>query len=182
MKTITWIPGTNNEYDSLFDDLRDQRHSDTSHRLWKNYAKEEFKDVAALSIYFDDNNVPEVCSSIIQRPCWPKKVYRIHNRAWKPNNKKTFLRKVNPSMGYVALSQIEWLKDNTDCELYFISRQTFYWNEWMIKHFKEWGIDFKTNNYMYLTCPNECDSTCWQHIIYNGNTELLKEWKCRSDN
>jgi hypothetical protein len=80
-------------------------------------------------------------------------------------------------MGLTAKSQIEWLKENTDCKLYFISRQTDNWNDWMIEHFKEYGIEFKTDNYMYLTCPNECDDTCWQRIIYSGDTGLLEQWK-----
>ena len=36
---------------------------------------------------------------------------------------------------------------------------------------------FKTDNYKYLTCPNEYDSTCWQKIIYYGDESLLTQWK-----
>ena len=179
MKVVTWAPGTNTEYDQLFESLRKIHHSDTSHRLWKNYSKEAFKDVAALTIYFDEDGIPEVCSSTTQLSCWPKGAYRIHNRVWKANNKKAFLRRVSPSMGYSAASQIDWLTQNTDCRLYFISRQTDNWNNWMIEHFKEYDIEFKTDNYMYLTCPNECDDTCWQRIIYAGDTTLLEQWKRR---
>lgn len=179
MNVVTWAPGTNPEYDELFEKLRAEHYADTSHRLWKNYAKEAFADVAALTIYFDNEGVPEVCSSTTQRDCWPASAYRIHNRVWKANNKKTFLRKVSPSMGYSAKSQIDWLSANTDCRLYFISRQTDNWNEWMINHFKEYNIHFKTDNYIYLTCPNECDDTCWQRIIYSGDTSLLEQWKRR---
>ena len=179
MRTITWAPGTNTEYDTLFETLRETHYADTSHRLWKNYAKDVFKDVAALTIHFDDNDVPEVCSSTTQRSCWPVGAYRIHNRVWKANNKKLFLRRISPSMGYSAASQIDWLKNNTDCRLYFISRQTDNWNNWMIKHFREYDIEFKTDNYMYLTCPNECDDTCWQRIIYYGDASLLDQWKRR---
>ena len=83
-------------------------------------------------------------------------------------------------MGYSAGSQIEWLEKNTDCLLYFISRQTDNnWDNWMIEHFKEYGIHFKTDKYLYLTCPNECDNTCWQHIIYTGDDSLLELWKRR---
>jgi hypothetical protein len=82
-------------------------------------------------------------------------------------------------MGYSAKSQIEWLQQNTDCKLYFISRQTGNWQEWMSTHFKDYGIDFKYDNYKYLTCPNECDDTCWQHIVYSGDEQLLNVWKRR---
>jgi len=179
MKTITWVPGTDAVHDELFDQLREQHYNDHSHRLWQNYSRKEFDFICpvALTIYFDDDNIPEVCSSISERDCWPKSAYRIHNRVWKCNNKKQFLRRVSPSMGYSAKSQIEWLKENTDCKLYFISRQTNNWDEWMIEHFKEYDIHFKTDNYMYLTCPNECDDTCWQRIIYSGDESLLEQWK-----
>ena len=179
MRTVTWVPGSDPEYDSIFEELREQHYNDHSHRLWKNYAREAFNKVSILSIYFDDNGDPEVCSSALQRDCWPKDAYRIHNRVWKCNNKKQFLRKVSPSMGHIANSQIKWLTENTSCQLYFISRQTNNWDDWMITHFKEYGIDFKTDNYMYLTCPNECDETCWQRIIYSGNDSLLEQWKRR---
>jgi hypothetical protein len=177
MRVETWKPGTNEELDKLFEKLRMRHYMDKTHRLWKNYSKDAFKDVAALTIYFDEEGIPEVCSSTIQRDCWPEGAYRIHNRVWKANNKKTFLRKVSPSMGLSANSQIEWLYNNTNCRLYFISRQTEKWGEWMIEHFKEYNIHFKTDNYMYLTCPNERDDTCWQRIIYSGDTSLLEQWK-----
>jgi hypothetical protein len=83
-------------------------------------------------------------------------------------------------MGITAQSQIDWLRDNTKSQLYFISRQTNNWNDWMIAHFdKNFEIKFKTDKYAYLTCPNECDETCWQPIIYNGDEQLLTTWKRR---
>ena len=177
MRTIIWAPGTEPVYDRIFDELREQHYNDHSHRLWKNYAKEAFKDVAALSIYYGEDSKPEVCSSTTQRDCWPVGAYRIHNRVWKASNKKQFLRKVSPSMGYSAKTQIEWLKEHKQPKLFFISRQTNNWDDWMIEHFKEYDIHFKTDNYMYLTCPNECDDTCWQRIIYAGDESLLEQWK-----
>ena len=179
MRTIIWAPGAEPAYDRIFEDLREQHYNDHSHRLWKNYSKEAFEQVAALSIYYGDSGEPEVCSSTTQRECWPVGAYRIHNRVWKSSNKKQFLRKVSPSMGYSAKTQIEWLKQNKQPKLFFISRQTNNWDDWMIEHFKEYGIHFKTDNYMYLTCPNECDDTCWQRIIYTGDESLLEQWKRR---
>lgn len=183
MRTITWAPGTNSTYDALFEQLRAEHYADTSHRLWRNYSKEEFDNVAVLSIYFNDDNIPEVCSSATTRSCWPSTVYRIHNRVWKCNNRKTFLQKVSDSMGLIAQSQSAWLKEHTTCELFFISRQTTNWEQWMIGNFnKNFGFDFETDKYFYLTCPNECDDTCWQKIIYSGNTTLLDSWKRRLNN
>jgi hypothetical protein len=86
-------------------------------------------------------------------------------------------------MGFIAQQQSAWLTENTNCDLFFISRQTTNWEAWMIKHFNgDFGFDFDTDKYLYLTCPNECDDTCWQKIIYSGNTGTLGKWKRRLNN
>jgi hypothetical protein len=178
MRTITWAPGTNSEYDALFDQLREVQYNDRSHRLWKNYDRESFQFAVALTIHFDDDDIPELCSSISNRDCWPSEAYRILNRAWKPNNKKAFLKKISDCMGCSAKSQINWLSEHTSCKLYFISRQTNNWDKWVIENFeKQFNLVFETDSYKYLTCPNECDDTCWQTIIYRGDTTLLNTWK-----
>lgn len=178
MRTVTWAPGSDLEMDQLFDQLREQQYSDRGHRLWKNYSKDSFNFAVALTICFNDDGEPEMCSSIASRDCWPINAYRILNRLWKHSNKIKFPRVMSPSFAESAKSQIAWLAQNTNCELYFISRQTDNWEEWVIKNFqKVYGVDFKTDNYKYLTCPNECDETCWQKIIYNGNDQLLTQWK-----
>ncbi len=178
MNSTTWVPGTNNTLDQLFDDLREQHYQDRSHRLWKNYSKENFDSAIALTICFNDTGEPEMCSSISSRECWPKGVYRILNRLWKHSNKIAYPRVMSSSFGSSAHSQIEWLKNNTEHRLYFISRQTDNWEQWCIKNFKDrFSLPFKTDNYKYLTCPNECDDTCWQHIIYNGDETVLAQWK-----
>ena len=180
MYTITWEPGTNLEMDKLYEKLREQQFQDTSHRLHNNYSKNSFNHagIVAYTICFDDNNDPEMCSSISSRECWPKGAYRILNRLWKHSNKIAFPRVMSLSFGNTAQSQINWLRDNTDCQLYFISRQTENWESWCIKNFHDrFNLQFKTDNYKYLTCPNPTDITCWQKIIYNGNEQLLTQWK-----
>lgn len=182
MKVITWIPGTNKEMDDLFDSLREKQYQDKTHRLWKNYGRDEFyyNLPEANTVFFDDDGIPELCSSILYRPCWPKKCYRILNRAWKPNNRKKFLKKISDCMGETVKDQINWLKENKDPELIFVSRQTDNWNDWVIENFKtQFNIEFKNDDNKYLTCPNECDDSCWQKIIYIGNPEILKSWKKR---
>jgi hypothetical protein len=176
MSTITWIPGSNPALDKLFDDLREQQYQDHSHRLWKNYSKNEFKylNPIALSIYFDDNGEPSTCSSIAARECWPAGIYRIHNRTWKPNERLKMLNSMSP----IAWEQAKWLKENTDCQLYFISRSTKYWETWMCNELKKnYNMDFTTDNFFYLTCPNAHDSSCWQKIIYHGDERLLTQWQ-----
>ena len=179
MHTITWKPGTNPEMDELYDILRDQQYRDTGHRLHNNYSKNSFTHagIIAYTICFNDNNDPEMCSSISSRDCWPKGVYRILNRLWKHSNKIAFPRVMSTSFGNSTQSQINWLKENTDYQLYFISRQTNNWENWCIKHFyDDFNLEFKTDNYRYLTCPNQDDDTCWQKIIYNGDESLLLQW------
>lgn len=178
MKAITWSPGENIELDQLFDSLREQQYQNREHRLWKNYSKDSFEFAVALTICFNDNGDPEMCSSIASRDCWPDGAYRILNRLWKHSNKISYPRVMSESFGQTTQSQIEWLQANRDYQLYFISRQTDNWEEWCIKNFqKQFNLTFETDNYKYLTCPNECDDTCWQKIIYNGNKQLLSQWK-----
>jgi len=180
VQVVTWAPGTNAAMDQLFDQLRQEQYQDRTHRYWANYSKDSFQIAVALTIWFNDNNEPEVCSSIASRPCWPSNAYRIHNRLWKHANKLAFPRLMSDSIGQVAQSQIAWLSQNTDCQLYFISRQTDNWEDWSIKNFKRFNVEFVAGNSKYLTCPNECDDTCWQRIIYNGNADLLHQWKQKS--
>jgi len=178
MEAITWIPGTDPELDHLFDVLRIQQYNNKLHRLWKNYGQDAFKDATALTITFNDENQPEICSSIISRPCWPSDTYRIMNRTWKQFNKKERLTALTPPFGAAVLSQISWLKENTNYKMFFISRESEHWVDWIIDKFKvQYQLDFKTNSYKYLTCPNECDDTCWQRIIYIGDTNILSQWK-----
>lgn len=178
MQAKTWIPGTEPELDELWERLREIRYQDRSHRLWENYSADSFRSSIALTIVFNDQEEPEVCSSISSRSCWPKGAYRIYNRTWKCSNKQQFLRTVTPAMGIAGLDQVRWLKENKNCQLYFISRETDNWQQWMIENFAiSHGLDFKMDNYLYLTCPNECDANCWQRIIYNGNEDLLSQWK-----
>lgn len=180
METTTWIPGSNLELDKLFDQLREIHYQDHSHRLWKNYGPESMSFAVALTICFDNLGNPELCSSIGSRDAWPKRAYRIMNRCWKANNKIGFPRKMSPSFGLSAISQIKWLEENTDCELHFISRQTPNWEKFVIDEFKsQYNIVWKTDGYKYLTCPNEADDSCWQTIVYNGNQDILTQWKHR---
>ena len=175
MSTITWIPGTNPKLDKFFDDLREKQFQDKTHRLWKNYAKTEFDYLkpVALTIDFDDSGEPYMCSSIAARNCWPTGVYRIHNRSWKAGTRSKLL----DHMSAVAYEQAKWLQENTDCALYFISRSTTHWEKWMIGALKkEWDMDFTTDEYYYLTCPNVDDKSCWQKIIYNGDSAVLESW------
>lgn len=183
MNAVTWKPGSDYELDSLFETLREKRYQDRTHHLWKNYSKEEIEKWSgsiAYTICFDDQNNPEMCSTISSRACWPKNTYRILNRLWKNSNLINYPVIMSPSFGYTAKSQIDWLCSNTDYDLYFISRQKENWERWVIRMFKQhYNLNFQTDNYKYLTCPNECDDTCWQKIIYSGDLKVLEKWQRR---
>jgi len=181
MKTVTWRPGTNKDLDQIFDAYRIEQYEDKNHKLSKNYSTEFYKFSIALTIAFNDNDEPEICSSIASRDCWPKGAYRILSRLWKTKNYRIKHSKfISEAMVGNARSQIQWLKNNTDCELYFISRETGNWMKWTAEHFdSQYGLKFIIAPNKYLTCPNECDNSCWQHIIYNGNKNILKTWKQR---
>jgi len=180
MQVKTWIPGSNKELDLVFDQLREEQFQDSSHRLYENYSKVAFENagIIANTICFNENNIPEMCSTISSRTCWPEGAYRILNRTWKTSNKKQIMTKISQAMGLTTLHQIAWLKDNRDCKLYFISRQTDIWINRVVKNYKgQFDLNFEISKNKYLTCPNECDSNCWQHIIYHGNRDILNNWK-----
>lgn len=182
MKTYTWVPGTEPELDKIFEDARALQYSNTSHRLWKNYSPEAFNEVTALTITFNDDFVPEVCSSILTRNCWPENAYRILNRTWRHSNRIAKPREaISPEFADCTRHQIEWLKENINPDLIFVSRETDNWMKWVVRNYKkDYGIEFSIGSGKYLTCPNECDDSCWQHIIYQGNSELLMQWKNRN--
>jgi hypothetical protein len=177
MTAITWKPGTNTELDTLFDQLREKQYHDHSHRLWENYSKDHFQSVIAYTINFDTNNEPDFCSTISSKDCWPSGVYRILNRTWKPAEREAWLREIRPHVGDVVNSQTDWLKENTNCKLFFISRQTPGWQRFCIRSFDKLNINFKSDKYRYITCDNCEDDVCWQSIIYNGDEKILDNWK-----
>jgi hypothetical protein len=180
MKSVTWVHGTDQYLDSLFDELREKRYQDKKHRLWANYSSEFLKFSSAVTICFDDNGLPEMCSSIAIRECWPENSFRILNRLWKTSNFVKYPKTMSKSFADSAASQVEWLKNNKKVDLIFASRQTERWQSFGLDVFNSYGLDFKIDDkYYYLTCPNECDDTCWQKILYIGNDNTLLKWKRR---
>jgi len=182
MKCVTWKPGTVKELDEEFDYLRNVQYSDKSHRLWKNYSPNQFSDAVALTIYWNQDGEAELCSSVAQRTCWVNNAYRILNRTWKHSNRLNIAPTIMSDCFISAIkSQVSWLELNTECQLYFISRETENWENLLIKKLKQsCDLSFKTDEYKYLTCSLETESTCWQKIVFNGNESLLNLWKRRS--
>ena len=177
MYTKIWRPGTEPELDSLFNSLREQMFN-SDHKLAENYNKEHFETCAAINITFDDNDQPFLCSSVLTRPCWPSTAYRIVNRMWKPDPIIGPLNEFSPGTDSMINTQIAWIKENTDCNFIFSSREGNVWMKWARDNLdRQFNLDFKISEHKYLTCPNCDDDRCWQYIIYQGNEEILKQWQ-----
>ncbi len=178
MKAITWKPGTDTLYDPLFDYLREKHFRDHSHPLWQNYNRNHFfKECAAISIVFNEDNWPILCSSVLSRDCWPKNTFRILNRLWSVFPSEGPIKNLHPTGGPLIRSQIEWIKNNYECEMVFISRESHNWQAWTIEQYKRlYDLDFDYDNYRYQVCSTPNDDSCFQRIIYQGNKNLLGEW------
>ena len=184
MYAVTWRPGTDSLYDPLFDHLRERQYRDHDHPLWKNYNQEHFiKECLALTIAFNEYNLPVLCSSVLSRACWPKQTYRILNRLWAVSHSVSPIKNLMPEGSALLKSQINWLKENTNVELVFISRDTANWQQWTVKQYqKNYELDFEFDDYKYQVCNDACDDTCWQRIVYQGNKELLTSWSRKLPN
>lgn len=191
MKAVTWRPGSDDLYDPLFHYLRERCYRDRSHPLWNNYNKEHFQtECLALSIVFGDHGFPVFCGSILSRDCWPKNAYRIINRFFATNMWATSKKiatcangqvvpidQLAEEQGVLLESQINWLKQNTDVELMFISRESSYWQQWIVDCYrKQFNLEFKYNKNRYQVCSTPHDDSCFQRIIYQGSDELLEHW------
>ena len=161
--------------------LREQQYQNRQDGLWANYSAAAFQDCLALSIYFNEDGEPELCSSIASRSCWPQGAYRILNRTWKCRNRKRMMPEISQAMGQTALAHVKWLADHTDCLLYFVSRETDNWMAWTQRNFKrQFDLDLQMGEGKYLTCANEAADSCWQHILYHGDARVLEQWRKRT--
>jgi len=182
MYAETWRPGTNPVLDNLFSELREKQYNDKLHPLWQNYTAKHFLSCDALTISFNDDNVPVLCASILKRSCWPDKTYRILNRFWSCKQLDGAIKQLPFEKGLMIKSQINWLKNHTDYELYFISRSGSRWQKWSSEQYEHrFGLGaFHYDSYKYLVCDNCADDSCWQTIVYQGNEKLLEQWQRKS--
>ena len=180
MRAITWKLGSEPAYDRLFEQLRETQYQDRDHPLWSNYERDHFwNECTAVTIAFNPDNQPVLCSSILKRTCWPAETYRIINRLWKVGRiPKDRIRQFIPEGEYLLKSQIQYLKDNLGYDLIFVSREAEHWQQWTINQFKNYGELFEMDNHLYQVCNTPRDSSCWQRIIYQGKKEILEQW-CR---
>ena len=173
---------TDAELDSVYEMLR-QEHEKKDHRFASNYHVAHVKELTAKSIYWDESGEPMIVSSILQRPCWPKDVYRIINRAWKPfmNIESPFT--IHRGWFIMTREQANWCFERK-AKGVFISRQslTAAIQQWGLKRGKHLlGYNFEMPSDKYLTCVNEDNPACWQRIVYCGDSDLLQQWKRKSN-
>ena len=170
----TWKPGTDKPLDDLFETLREEFYLSGQNSIW--YTKKHFEQCIALTISFNDDT-PIFCASILQRKIWPDGVFRIMNRYWRIGNNRTIIKTISPGTTIITQDQINWLKLNTNFKLAFISRQYNHWQKFVIDQYKmQLGIEFQTDNYLYTTCENILDDSCWQKIVYIGDSSVLSKW------
>jgi len=181
MHAITWRPGTDTLWDPLFDHLRERHYRNHDHPLWKNYNRDHFfNECIALTIAFDENEWPILCGSILGRECWPKNTYRIINRLWSVHQSDGPIKNLHPVGEILLKSQINWLKENVEYDMVFISREAKHWQQWTVDQYRNnYGLDFEFDDHQYLVCNNPTDDSCWQRIIYQGDASLLEQWSRR---
>jgi hypothetical protein len=178
MTVKIWVPGSEPEFDELFDKLRAKQFEHQEDHLWYNYSESAFLECDALCIAFDDQGNPEFCSSILKRSCWPDNTYRVLNRLWKTIPRIQSIRKgASPGFLNSISAQSQWLKENRTADLIFISRKNNNWQTILLDSLDRYNMPFKTDKYKYLTCSNVNDEDCWQHIIYCGDESKLPQWE-----
>ena len=79
-------------------------------------------------------------------------------------------------------NQIQWCKD-VGYNGVFMSREGLgNWQKWSCDILnKMLNLNFEAPNKKYLTCDNEQNKSCWQRILYLGDSQSLKEWRCIDD-
>jgi hypothetical protein len=146
--------------------------------LSKNYSSHHLNEISAKSIYWGKDGLPKIVCSILNRQCWPQGVFRILNRLWKPDINTGPVFGIDEGFGLLVENQVKWCIDN-GAKGVFMSRETSsHWQYWAQSIFLEQtGIKFHIPTEKFLTCDNECDSTCWQHILYHGEASLINNWR-----
>lgn len=180
-EAVTWTD--NPELDQLYEQLRDQHHKRVNLRLHENYSPEHVKEVSAKTIYFGPTGEPEIVCSILQRPCWPTNTYRILNRLWKPNIFTYPVFGISEGFVKIIQSQVAWCSGR-GAKAFFMSREgDNNWQRWTgDKLSKLTGINFLQPEKKFLTCGNDQDESCWQHILFYGETAVFSDWKNREKN
>jgi len=174
----TWTCDT--DLDSVYEDLRSRHYTNASHRLYKNYGPEHVAELSAKSIYWGADGSPKIVCSILGRNCWPARTYRILNRLWKPKLNSGNAFSIDKGFALLIKDQYQWCLDH-GADAVFMSRQTeSRWQQWATKFFTEMtGLEFHIPQEKFLTCSNELDESCWQRIIFLGNSAVLNNWKHR---
>lgn len=177
-KVTTWT--VDPALDAVYEDLRSKHYANTSHRLHSNYGPEHVAELSAKSIYWGIDGQPKIVCSVLSRPCWPDNTFRILNRLWKPKLNSGDAFSIDNGFALLVQDQLAWCTSH-GARAVFMSRQTpGRWQEWASSALSNMtGISFHLPDQKFLTCSNEHDESCWQRIIFVGDTSLLNNWKNR---
>ena len=175
-QVITWT--TDSVLDQIYNDLRKKHYLKSGHRLFKNYSEYHIREVSAKSIYWGHSGRPEIVASILQRPCWPDETYRILNRLWKPNMHTNPVFEINEGFTKLIEDQINWCKLRGAKGMFMSREGDSNWQQWVVsKLSNQTDIEFYIPDEKFLTCNNEEDESCWQKILYHGDTDQTLTWK-----
>jgi hypothetical protein len=174
-KVTTWV--SDSYLDEVYETLRKQHCAKPEFRLNKNYGQEHVKEVSAKTIYWNDSGEPEIVCSILIRPCWPANTYRILNRLWKvvPLTDPTFA--ISSGFSKIIQNQISWCTSNNAVGVFMSRQGPGNWQKWANEILsKQTNINFYLPDNKFLTCDNTQDDSCWQKIIFHGDTTVLNTW------
>jgi len=175
-QVITWT--TDSVLDQIYNDLRKKHYLKSGHRLFKNYSEYHIREVSAKSIYWGHSGRPEIVASILQRPCWPDETYRILNRLWKPDMHTNPVFEINEGFTKLIEDQINWCKLRGAKGMFMSREGDSNWQQWVVsKLSNQTDIEFYIPDEKFLTCNNEEDESCWQKILYHGDTDQTLTWK-----
>lgn len=175
-QVITWT--TDSVLDQIYDDLRKKHYINSGHRLFKNYSEYHIREVSAKSIYWGHSGRPEIVASILQRPCWPDKTYRILNRLWKPDMHTNPVFDINEGFTKLIEDQINWCKLRGAKGMFMSREGDTNWQQWVVsKLSKQTDIEFYIPDEKFLTCNNEEEDSCWQKILFHGDVDQMSTWK-----
>jgi hypothetical protein len=166
----------------VFDHYRDLQEN-AGDKLSENYQLKNFsyKEQEVFTIGYKDND-PHIFSTIFRRPWWPPGAYRILNRMWKVSRQEHIAKTVDLTFIEMVEKQIDWLKENKDFTVAFMSREHDSKNT--LENFAQ-HLNKLSDNYQFNVFENRvwvCEGSaehCFQDILYTGDKRVLDSWKLK---
>lgn len=171
-------------YDIYYNELR--FHNAIGKNKTENYSLQNMKLDSQLAFSIAYRKVidePFGLSSVYRNDSWPTGVYRILNRTWKPMGEyhDYVTMKLDLMWTDMMKDQIEWLKSNrSDYRAAVITREHNSRNSLknLIKQIDRSGIgySFKLVDDRIWVCNNRSNESCYQDVIYTGDSEVISSW------